>query len=46
MDNRGYTDPDKGKEYYNRQREKLAKNPKSLVIYAAEYCYTAEEGFS
>lgn len=46
MDSRGFTDPDKGKAYYNKQREKLAHNPKSLVIYAAEYCYTAEEGFS
>ena len=46
MDSRGFTDPDKGKAYYDKQREKLAHNPKSLVIYAAEYCYTAEEGFS
>ena len=46
MDSRGYTDPEKGKAYYNAQRAKLVKNPKSLVIYAAEYCYTAEEGFS
>lgn len=46
MDSRGYTDPEKGKAFYDAQRAKMASNPKSLIIYAAEYCYTAEEGFS
>lgn len=46
MDHRGYTDPEKGRAFYDKERSKLAGDPKSLVIYAAEYCYTAEEGFS
>lgn len=46
MDKRGYTDPEKGRAFYDKERSKLAGDPKSLVIYAAEYCYTAEEGFS
>lgn len=46
MDSRGYTNPEKGREYYDNERAKLANDPKALVIYAAEYCYTAEEGFS
>ena len=46
MDHRGYTNPEKGRAFYDKERSKLAGDPKSLVIYAAEYCYTAEEGFS
>lgn len=46
MDNRGYTDPVKGKEYYDKQRAKKAHDPKGLIIFAAEYCYNAEEAFS
>lgn len=46
MDARGYTDPDKGLEYYNKKRAAFASNPKNLITYAAEYCYNAEEAFS
>lgn len=46
MDSRGFTDPIKGKEYYDKQRAKKAKDPKALITYTAEYCYNAEEAFS
>lgn len=46
MDSRGYTDPDKGKEYYDKKRAAFSNNPKHLLTYSAEYCYTAEEAFS
>lgn len=46
MDSRGYTDPSKGKKYFDAFRAKMAKSPKDLLIYSAEYCYTAEEAFS
>lgn len=46
MDHRGYTSPEKGKAYFNRQRERKAKDPKALIIYSAEYCFNAEEAFS
>lgn len=45
-DHRGWTDPEKGKAYYNTERDKKAKDPKALIIYCAEYCFTAEEAFS
>lgn len=46
MDHRGYTDPEKGKEFYDKERSKLVNDQESLVIYIAEYCYTPEEAFS
>lgn len=46
MDSRGYTNPKKGKEYYDKQREKYIKSPKDLITYCAEYCYNAEEAFN
>lgn len=46
MDSRGYTHPEKGREYYDRERAKKAKDPKALITYSAEYCYNAEEAFS
>ena len=46
MDSRGYTNPDKGREYYDRERAKKTKDPKALITYSAEYCYNAEEAFS
>lgn len=45
-DERGWTDPEKGKAYYNAERDKKAKDPNALIIYCAEYCFTAEEAFS
>ena len=46
IDNRGYTDPELGKEFYDKKRSRLIDDPKALMIYSAEYCYTAEEAFA
>lgn len=46
MDNRGYTDPEKGKEYWNKRRQTYANKPQDLITFSAEYCFTAEEAFS
>ena len=46
MDSRGYTNPEKGKEYYDKQREKFINSPKDLITFSAEFCYTPEEAFS
>lgn len=46
MDNRGYTNPEDGKKYYNEKRAAFANNPKHLLTYCAEYCFNAEEAFS
>lgn len=45
MDERGYTDPIKGKQFYDKKREAFSKNPRHLIVYCAEYCYNAEEAF-
>lgn len=45
-DSRGWTDPKKGKAYYDGERAKKAKDPEALLTYSAEYCYNAEEAFS
>jgi hypothetical protein len=46
MDNRGYTDEEIGKEFYNKERDKKAKTPKNLITYTSEYCFNAEEAFA
>lgn len=46
MDSRGWTNPIKGKEYYDKQREKYLNSPKDLITYSAEFCYTPEECFN
>ena len=46
MDNRGYTSPEKGKEYYDKQRARFIDSPKELITFAAEYCYNPEEAFN
>ena len=46
IDKRGWVDPEKGKEFYNKRRQKKANDPKALIIECAEYCFTAEEAFS
>lgn len=46
IDDRGWTDPVKAKEYYEREREKKLADPKAYVIYCAEYCFTAEEALA
>ncbi len=46
MDSRGWCDPEKAREYYQKKRNTLSSNPKALIIYAAEHCFTSEEAFS
>jgi hypothetical protein len=46
MDERGYCDAKRGKEYYESERRKRAGDPRGLVEYSAEYCFNAEEAFA
>ena len=46
VDHRGWTDPEKGKEFYMVKREAKAANPKGLMIYSAEYCFTPDEALA
>ncbi len=46
LDNRGYCLWQNYKEQLDADRDSLANNPKGLVDYSAEYCYTAEEAFA
>ena len=46
IDKRGYTDPIKGKQYYDSQRALKSSNPKALIDFMAEFCYNAEEAFN
>ena len=46
MDHRGYTDPVLGKDYYTKKRLMKSDDPKGLLIYSAEYCFTAEEALA
>ena len=46
MDHRGFTDPVKGKAYYEKQRDLKAADPAALLIYTAEYCFNAEEALA
>lgn len=43
LDKRGWCDPDEARDYYDKQRMLKADDPKGLLIYKAEYCYTIEE---
>lgn len=43
VDSRGWCDPDEAKKWYIKEREIKAKDPKGLLIYKAEYCFTIEE---
>lgn len=43
IDHRGWTDPKKGKEFYEKERDKKRSDPQALFIYSAEYCFTIEE---
>ncbi len=43
LDSRGWCDPNLAKEWYQRERIKKAEDPKALLIYTAEYCFTIEE---
>ena len=46
LDERGWCDPVKAKEFYQNKRDSLAGDPKGLLIYCAEHCFTAEEAFA
>lgn len=46
VDSRGVCNEEKAKAYYKAERAKRAKNPKALIDYSAEYCFTAEEAFA
>ena len=43
LDNRGWCDPESAKAWYEYQRKLKAEDPKGLLIYKAEYCFTIEE---
>lgn len=43
VDNRGWCDPKLAREYYEKERMKKVEDPKGLLIYKAEYCFTIEE---
>jgi hypothetical protein len=43
VDKRGYTKIEDAIKYYDKKRAEKAANPKNLLIYKAEYCYTIEE---
>lgn len=46
LDHRGWISDEDGKKYFDRTRAVKAADPRELVVYCAEYCYTAEEAFS
>ena len=43
LDHRGWCDPEESRKWYDSERLKKADDPKALLIYKAEYCYTIEE---
>lgn len=43
VDSRGWCNLEAGKAWYDKQRLLKAEDPKALLIYKAEYCYTIEE---
>lgn len=46
IDKRGWTDPVKGRAYYEAERDKKANDPETLIIHCAEYCFTADEALA
>lgn len=46
IDSRGWTDPEKGRAYYDKERASKSGDPNALLTYCAEYCYTAEEALA
>lgn len=46
LDKRGWCNPVEAKRYEEIKRSKKAEDPKALLIYKAEYCFTIEEAFS
>lgn len=43
LDKRGWCDPIEARKYYEYARFLKAEDPKALLIYKAEYCFTIEE---
>lgn len=43
VDKRGWCNLEKAKNHYIKEREKIAENPKDLLEYKSEYCFTIEE---
>lgn len=43
LDERGWCNPEDAKAWYEKERAKKAADPKALLIYTAEYCFTIEE---
>lgn len=46
MDSRGWVDPVKGKEFYQKKRDLLLSKPNKLLIYCAENCWTPDEALA
>ena len=46
IDKRGWTDPEKAKQFHEKERTRKANDPKGLLIYQAEFCFNAEEAFA
>ncbi len=43
VDNRGYCDEQQAIDWYEKERKKKGGDPKALLDYKAEYCFTIEE---
>lgn len=46
IDERGVTNTEKAKEYYNNLKNNLAENPKEYIQFCAEYCFTPEDALA
>ena len=46
LDRRGWCDPNKAKEFLNKERMEMASDPKGLLMLISEFCWTIEEAFS
>ena len=46
LDNRGWCNEEKAKEFYQQRRDQLANQPSALLKYCAEQCFTADEALS
>lgn len=45
VDSRGWCNREAGMAYYNQKRLLKASDPKGLLIYESEYCFTLDEAF-
>ncbi len=46
IDSRGVTNTKKAREYHERERNNLLRDPKAYLIQCAEFCFTPDEAFS